>query len=64
MDCFKTMQTCCEYIEDVHVNFHRTKNNFSQNYGIFDLDNIVVSLQHSVARLCNQLIPGFFKQSV
>ena len=49
----------CGYIEDVHVNFCRSKNNFSQNHGIFDLDNFEVSLQHRVVRLCNQLLPGF-----
>ena len=28
MDHFETMHTCCGYIEDVHVNFCRGKNNF------------------------------------
>ena len=28
MDHFETMHTCCGYIEDVHVNFCRQKNNF------------------------------------
>ena len=28
MDHFETMHTCCGYIEDVHVNFCRRKNNF------------------------------------
>ena len=28
MDHFETMHTCCGYIEDVHVNFCREKNNF------------------------------------
>ena len=28
MDHFETMHTCCGYIEDVHVNFCRSKNNF------------------------------------
>ena len=37
MDHFETMYTGCGYIEDVHVNFCRRKNNFLQNYGIFDL---------------------------
>ena len=61
MDHFETMHTCCGYIEDVHVNFCRSKNNFRQNHGIFDLDNFEVSLQHTnrVVSLCNQLVPGF-----
>ena len=53
-DHFETMHTCCEYIEDIYVNFCRRKNNIWQNYGIFDL-----SLQRRVASLCNQLLPGF-----
>ena len=28
MDHFETMHTRCEYIEDVHVNFCKRKNNF------------------------------------
>ena len=28
MDHFETMHTCCGYIEDVHVNSCRGKNNF------------------------------------
>ena len=36
MDHFETLHTCCGYIEDVYVNFCRRKNNFSQNYSIFD----------------------------
>ena len=32
---------------------------FDKNYGIFDLDNFEVSLQHKVASLCNQLLPWF-----
>ena len=59
MDNFEKTYTCCGYIEDVHVNFCRSKNNFSQNPGIFDLDNFGVSLQHRVVSLCNQLLPGF-----
>ena len=54
---FETMQTCCGYIEDAHVNFCRPKNNFCQIYGIFDLDSLEVSLQHRIASLCNQLLP-------
>ena len=53
------MHTCCGYIEDVHVNFYRGKNNFWQNYSILDLDNFQVRLQYWVASLCNQLLPGF-----
>ena len=49
MDHFETMHTCCGYIEDVHVNFCRQKNNFRQNYGILDLDNFQVRLQYWVA---------------
>ena len=45
VDHFVTMRTCCGYIEDVHVNFCRRKNNFWQNYGILDLDNFQVRLQ-------------------
>ena len=59
MDHFETMHTCCGYIEDVHVNFCRQKNNFRQNYGILDLYNFEVSLQCGVASLCNQLLPEF-----
>ena len=56
---FETMQTFCGYIEDAHVTFCRPKNIFCQRiYGIFDLDNLEVSLQHRVASLCNQLLPG------
>ena len=55
VDHFETMHTCCGYIEDVHVNFCRRKNNFF----IFDLDNFQVRLQYWVASLCNQLLPGF-----
>ena len=58
MNYFETMQTYFGYIKDVHVNFCRPKNNFKQNYGIFNLDNVEVSLQHRVASLCNQLLPG------
>ena len=36
VDHFETIHTCCGYIEDVHVTFCRRKNNFLQNYGIFD----------------------------
>ena len=28
IDYFETMHACCGYIEDVHVNFCRQKNNF------------------------------------
>ena len=28
MDHFEIMHTCCGYIEDVHVNFYSSKNNF------------------------------------
>ena len=59
MDHFETMQTCCGYIEDVHVNFCRRNNNFWQSYGILDLDNIQARLQYGVASLCNQLLPEF-----
>ena len=59
VDHFETMHTCCGYIEGVHVNFCGLKNNFCQNYSIFDLDNFQVSLQHKVAGLCNHLLPGF-----
>ena len=59
MDHFETMHTCCEYIEDVHVNFCRDKNNFWQNYGNLDLDNFQVRLQYWLASLCNQLLTEF-----
>ena len=47
---FETMQTCCGYIEDAHVNFCRPKK-FLSNLRTFDLDNLEVSLQHRVASL-------------
>ena len=59
MDPIETLHTCSGYIEDKHVTFCRPKTNFLQNYGIFHLYNFEVSLQHSVASLCNQLLPGF-----
>ena len=59
MNHFEIMHTCCGYIEDLHVNFYWPKNNFWQNYGILDLDNFEVSLQHRLASLCNQFLPGF-----
>ena len=59
MDHFETMHTCCGYIEAVHVNICRRKNNFLQNYSILDLDNFQVRLQYGVASLCNQLLPEF-----
>ena len=59
MDRFETLHTYCGYIEDVHVNFCRGKNNFWQNYGVLDLDNFQVRLQFGVASLCNQLLPEF-----
>ena len=55
---FETLHWCYKCIEDVHVTFCRGKNNFWQSYGIFDLDKFKVSLQHRVASLCNQLLPG------
>ena len=54
---FETMQTCCGYIEDAHVNFCGPKK-FLSNLRTFDLDNLEVSFQHRVASLCNQLLPG------
>ena len=70
MDHFETMHTCCGYIEDVHVNFCRRKNNVCQNYCILDLDNFQVRasilgckfqvrLQYGVASLCNEFLPEF-----
>ena len=64
MNYLETMQTYCGYIKDVHVNFCRPKNNFRQNYSMFDLHNLEVSLQHRVASLCNQLLQGGLKQSL
>ena len=56
---YETLHIYYKHIEDVYVNFCRWKNNFWQNYGIFNLDKFKVSLQHRVASLCNQLLPGF-----
>ena len=53
---FETLHIHYKHFEDVHVNFCRQKIVF--NDGIFDLDNFEVSLQHRVASLCNQLLPG------
>ena len=50
MHHFETMHTCCWYIEDVHVNFCRRKNNFWQNYGSLDLDNFQVMLQFGLGQ--------------
>ena len=55
----ETLHKCYKHIENVHMTFHRRKNNFWQNCGIFDLDKFKVSLQHRVASLCKQLLPGF-----
>ena len=54
MDHFETMHTCCGYIEDVHVNFCRGKNNFCQNCGILDLDNFQVRLQFGLGQFSGQ----------
>ena len=56
---FETLHRCYKHIEDVHVTFNRQENNFGQNYGILDLDNLQVRLQYWVASLCNQLLPEF-----
>ena len=56
---FETLHRCYKHIEDVHVTFCRRKNNFWQNYGIFDLDNFEVRFQYEEATSCNQLLPGF-----
>ena len=56
---FETLHRCYKHIEDVHVTFSRQKNNFWQNYGILDLDNVQVRLQYWVASLCIQLLPEF-----
>ena len=57
MDHFETMYTCCGYIEDLHLNFCRRKNNFDKITAFSTLDNFEVSLQRLVASLRNQL-PG------
>ena len=59
MDHFETMHTCCGYIEDVHVNFCRRKNNFDKITAFSTLNKFEVSLQRRVASLCNQLLPEF-----
>ena len=38
--------------------FEGEKNNFRQNYRIFDLDIFEIRLQYGVERLCNQLRLG------
>ena len=43
----------------MHMILSKQGNNFWQNYGILDLDNFQVRLQHGVASLCNQLLPEF-----
>ena len=46
----------------MHMIFSKQENNFWQDYGILDLDNLdnfQVRLQYGVARLCNQLLPEF-----
>ena len=59
----ETLHRCYKHIENMHVVFSRQKNNFRQNYGIFDLDNFQVRLQvrfqYWVASLCNQLLSEF-----
>ena len=42
---FETLHRCHKHIEDVHVSFCRQENNFSQNYGIFYLDNFDIRFQ-------------------
>ena len=42
---FETLHRCHKHIEDVYVTFCRQENNFSQNYGIFDLDNFEIRFQ-------------------
>ena len=56
---FETLHRCHKHIEAVHVTVCRQENNFSQNYGIFDLDNFQVRLHYGVARLCNQVLSEF-----
>ena len=56
---FETLHICYKHDEDVHMSLSKQENNFSQNYGILDLDNFQVSLQYGVASLCNQLLPEF-----
>ena len=53
------MHNCCGYIEDVHVDFCRRKNNFDKITAFSTEDNFEVSLHRRVASLCNQLLPGF-----
>ena len=43
----------------MHVTLSRQENNFWLNYGILDLDDFQVRLQHGVTSLCNQLLPDF-----
>ena len=40
-DHFETMHICCGYIEDVHVNFCRRKNNFLTKLRHFRLKTIL-----------------------
>ena len=43
----------------MHVTFSKQDNNFWQNYGILDYDNLQVMLQYWVASLSNQLLSEF-----
>ena len=43
---FETLHRCYNHIEDVHVTFSKQENNFGQNHGILDLDNVQVRLQY------------------
>ena len=56
---FGTLHRCCKHIENVHVILCWWKNNFWQNYRIFNLDNYEVRPQYRAASLCNQLLSEF-----
>ena len=58
MDYFETLHCCCGYIEDVHANFCGRKKKIDKIRAFSTSDNFEVSLQHRVASMCNQLLPG------
>ena len=63
MDHFETMHTCCGYIENVHVNFCRQKNNFDKIMAFWTSTIFLVILGNflhcRVWSLCNQLLLQF-----
>ena len=56
---FETMHTCCEYIWRCAYEFWQSKILFDKITAFSTEDHFQVSLQHRIAKLCNQLLPEF-----